>query len=487
MTLSEYDAWFRARFRATSSAPTGAIFMLSDLIGIMLSFGWGFVLVEAYGWIILDDSGFINLRSFVTYWPYLPVFIIIFSVLGLYPGVSLAPSEELRRFCLGSFLAYGGVAVSRSIETQSWDAVNSAFVISLAFSALILLTVRGVTHFLLRKAGWVGIPAVVFGSGNTAKLVVDRMLDSVRIGYVPALILSDEPGEGADGYRGVPKIRDVSVVPEVVRRYGIRMAIVAQDRQDLGKLKRLLTHSVSAFRYHVIIPDFFDTSSVWTSVRDFDGLLGFVTSHKLKMPWNLGIKRLIDVFVVLVGGAVILPALLLVALLVKLTSPGPVLYGHMRLGRDGKPFRAWKFRSMAVDAEQRLEKLLASNPELRKEWEESRKLKNDPRVTKFGNFLRRTSIDEFPQIVNILKGHMSLVGPRPITRDEVGKYGGDFAWIFSVRPGLTGLWQVSGRSERDYAARVSYDAYYLQSWSVWLDIWVIYKTFGAVLRGKGAY
>ena len=490
MTLSEFDVWFRTRFRKTSSAPTVTMFIFSDLLGVMLSFGWGFLWVEAYGWIVLNDPGFIELRSFVNYWPYLPVFIIIFQVLGLYPGISLAPSEELRRLSVGSFIAYGGVILSRLIETQRWDEVSTAFLISIFFSTIILLIARGVTHWLLRRVGSRGIPAVIYGSGGTAKLVVERLRNSTRIGYVPALILDDAPAgtaEAAEEYDGIPIIHDTDIGPEIVRRYNIKMAIVAMDKQDPGRLKLLLSRSVSAFRYHVIIPDFFSSTNIWMSVRDFDGMLGFVTSNKLNMPWNLGIKRVLDVIVVAIGGALVLPALLVVALLVKLSSPGPALYRHRRLGRGGKPFYAWKFRSMVVDAEERLEKCLAADPEMRKEWEETCKLKNDPRVTKLGKFLRQTSIDEFPQFVNILKGEMSLVGPRPITEGEVEKYGGDFAWIFSVRPGLTGLWQVSGRSEKDYANRVSYDTYYLQSWSVWLDIWVVYKTFGVVTRGKGAY
>jgi lipopolysaccharide/colanic/teichoic acid biosynthesis glycosyltransferase len=142
---------------------------------------------------------------------------------------------------------------------------------------------------------------------------------------------------------------------------------------------------------------------------------------------------------------------------------------------------------MVMDAEERLQRLLESDPEIKKEWESNRKLHNDPRVTAIGSFLRRTSLDEFPQLLNILRGEMSLVGPRPIVDEEVSKYGQDFGWIFSVRPGLTGMWQVSGRSEADYTARVFYDTYYLQSWSVWLDIWILFMTFGAVIRGKGAY
>jgi lipopolysaccharide/colanic/teichoic acid biosynthesis glycosyltransferase len=142
---------------------------------------------------------------------------------------------------------------------------------------------------------------------------------------------------------------------------------------------------------------------------------------------------------------------------------------------------------MAIDSAEQLQKLLETDLEIKKEWEANHKLRNDPRITKIGRILRRISFDEFPQLINILKGEMSLVGPRPIVNEEVEKYGEDYNRIFSVKPGLTGLWQVSGRSDTDYAERVSYDTYYLQSWSVWLDIWVILKTFSVVIKGKGAY
>ena len=212
-----------------------------------------------------------------------------------------------------------------------------------------------------------------------------------------------------------------------------------------------------------------------------------MTSHKLKMFWNLGIKRFMDLAIVITGGIVILPLLLGIALLIKLSSPGPVLYKHKRLGKNGAYFTAYKFRSMVPDSEERLRKLLESDGAIRAEWEANHKLRNDPRITKIGAFLRRTSFDEFPQLINVLKGEMSLVGPRPIVDAEVAKYGEDFNRIFSVLPGLTGLWQVSGRSDTDYNDRVFYDTYYLQSWSVWLDLWVLFKTFDVVIRGKGAY
>jgi Undecaprenyl-phosphate galactose phosphotransferase WbaP len=479
VTLNEFDVWYRARYRRTSSSLTTTAMVVADLFGVMLSFGAGFFLVNLY------DMSAINFKSFVAYWPYLPLFIVVFQVARLYPGVSLAPAEELRHFFIGSLMAHGGIIVSRYIEDLEFDPISAAFIISFVVSTIILLICRSCMRLLLRKTRLGGIPAVIFGGGSTGRMVVDRCLRS-RIGYMPVLILDDDPARGEE-YQGIPIIHDTSIGPELVKRYNIKMAIVAMPKLDRQVLAHLLNYSVSAFRYNVLIPDFFSIANIWMSVRDFEGILGLATSQKLKMFWNLGIKRFIDLSIVIFGGIIILPWLLFFALLVKLSSPGPVLYGHIRLGQNGKHFKAYKFRSMVVDAKEQLELMLESNPQIREEWGRNHKLKNDPRVTKIGRFLRRTSFDEFPQLINILKGEMSLVGPRPVVDEEVEKYGEDYNRIFSVKPGLTGLWQVSGRSDTDYAERVVLDTYYLQSWSVWLDLWILYKTVGVVIRGKGAY
>ncbi|MDR1301143.1 MAG: undecaprenyl-phosphate galactose phosphotransferase WbaP [Treponema sp.] len=480
MTLTDFDIWYRTRYRRTSSAFTFGALIISDLLGVMLSFGAGFFWVNFY------DMGIINFKSFVTYWPYLPVFILVFQITNLYPGVSLAPAEELRNLTIASIMAHGGIIFSRYIEDQEFDAISVAFIISFFFSTFFLLCGRSVMHTILRKTRLGGIPAVIYGGGSLGRLIVDRLLQSKRSGYVPVLIL-DDTRRGEDAYQDIPIIHDTQIGSEIVKRFKIRMAIVAMPELDQKALTELLNSSVAAFRYNVLIPDFFNVTNIWMSIRDFDGILGFVTSNRLKMPWNWGIKRVMDVSVVIIGGLLLLPLFLGIALLIKITSPGPVLYGHTRLGLQGVPFKAYKFRSMVIDADQRLQILLASNPKMQEEWEACHKLKQDPRVTWIGKFLRRTSLDEFPQLLNILKGEMSLVGPRPIVQDEVKKYGEDFSRIFSVKPGLSGLWQVSGRSDTDYIERVAFDTYYLQSWSVWLDIWVLYKTLGAVIRGKGAY
>lgn len=484
MTLSEFDTWYRKRFRRTSSLLTSISFVISDMLGVMISIGWGFFWVRVYE-IVLNYKD-INAKSFITYWPYLPVFLLIFWLLNLYPGVSLAPAEELRRFSIGSLMAYGGVIMSRYIENQNWDSITAAFIVSGIFSTIILLTVRSMTHWILYKTRLGGIPAVIYGSNNTGKMIIDCLQSSIRAGYVPVLILDNDP-KGADEYQGVPIIHDTSIGPEIVNRYRIKMAIMTMSLSDNQNLKYIMNSSVSAFRYSASVPDFFSSTNIWTSIRDFGGILGWITSNKLKMSWNLEIKRFMDIVIVCVGGIFLLPFLFIIAILIKISSPGPVLYKHRRLGINGKHFNAYKFRSMVTDSQEQLEKLLESDPEIKKEWEKNHKLANDPRITKIGNFLRRTSIDEFPQFINILKGEMSLVGPRPIVDAEVEKYGEDFRRIFSVRPGLTGLWQVSGRSDTDYAARVTYDTYYLQNWSGWMDLWILFMTFGAVVRGRGAY
>jgi Undecaprenyl-phosphate galactose phosphotransferase WbaP len=486
MTLDHFDSWYRTRFRRTSSALTTTTFVFSDALGVMLAIGWGFFCVKIYGWAIMDFRGIINSKSFITYWPYLPVFLLIFQILNLYPGISLAPAEELRRFTIGSFMAHGGVILSRYIEKSDLDSITVALVISFFFSTIILLTARSITHWLLYKTRLGGIATVIYGSDSTGKLVVDCLLGDIRTGYVPVLILDDNPN-GIDEYRGIPIIHDTSIGPEIVSKYKIKMAMVAMPELGNQGLKHIMNNSVSAFRHSAFIPDFFSAANIWMTARDFGGVLGFITDNKLKMSWNLHLKRLMDLSFVIIGGILILPFLLFLALLIKINSPGPVLYKHKRLGMNGKYFYAYKFRSMVSDSQDRLQKLLESDPEIKKEWETNHKIQNDPRITSLGRFLRRTSFDEFPQLINILKGEMSLVGPRPIVDEEVEKYGEDFNRIFSVRPGLTGLWQVSGRSNTNYSERVSYDTYYLQSWSGWLDLWVIYMTFGAIAHGRGAY
>ncbi len=199
------------------------------------------------------------------------------------------------------------------------------------------------------------------------------------------------------------------------------------------------------------------------------------------------IGRTIDIVLSISALIFLAPLLLLVALAVYIVDPGPILFGHRRLGKDGRTFRCWKFRSMVVDADARLQALLAADPQARAEWEADHKLRNDPRITRIGHFLRKSSLDELPQFFNVLMGEMSLVGPRPIVSDEVVKYGRYFANYCRVRPGITGLWQISGRNDVSYRRRVAMDVAYVRSKSLGFDMSILLLTVPRVVARRGSY
>lgn len=199
------------------------------------------------------------------------------------------------------------------------------------------------------------------------------------------------------------------------------------------------------------------------------------------------VKRLTDILVAGIAIIVFSPLLILVALMIRFTSPGPILYGHKRVGHNGRTFRCWKFRTMVTDADRALEHHLAVSPKARREWEETHKLRDDPRITSIGQVLRERSVDEFPQLFNVLLGDMSLVGPRPVVKDELPRYGSSARHYLSTRPGVTGLWQVSGRSETDYTRRVVLDRAYVQNCSVLMDLKILLLTIPAVLKARGSW
>jgi len=200
-----------------------------------------------------------------------------------------------------------------------------------------------------------------------------------------------------------------------------------------------------------------------------------------------GATRLLDLVIALIAIVFTAPLLLAVALAIKLSDGGTALFGHRRIGRGGKTFDCLKFRSMVIDADQRLARVLANDPEARAEWARDHKLRNDPRVTPLGEFLRRSSLDELPQLFNVLRGEMSIVGPRPIVAGETPRYGHRLAAYCSVRPGITGLWQVSGRNDTSYRRRVAMDTLYAHRKSLALDIGILFQTVPAVLFARGSY
>ena len=210
---------------------------------------------------------------------------------------------------------------------------------------------------------------------------------------------------------------------------------------------------------------------------------------ELRVPAGLGgrSKRALDVTVSLALLLFTAPLLLVIALAVKAQDGGPVLFRHTRCGRGGRAFSLWKFRTMRVDAAERLAGLLAEDPHAEAEWVRTRKLRRDPRVTRLGRFLRRSSLDELPQLLNILRGDMSIVGPRPVMAEELARYGPAAPLMRAARPGVTGLWQVSGRNDLDFETRVRLDAAYVRGWSFLGDVVILARTVPVVLTARGAY
>jgi len=221
----------------------------------------------------------------------------------------------------------------------------------------------------------------------------------------------------------------------------------------------------------------------------FDGELSVLLGQSKVAPYTIGgkSKRIFDVIIASITLIVFLPLFAFVVLLLKLTDPGPVIFRHIRVGQGGRRFACFKFRSMVLDSDKVLKTLLESDPAARKEWDRTQKLANDPRITPVGKFLRQSSLDELPQLINVIRGDMSLVGPRPIVPSELTRYGDKLSLYLLARPGITGIWQVSGRNDCGYDRRIEMDANYVRNWRFSTDFVILLRTLGAVLARRGSY
>lgn len=284
---------------------------------------------------------------------------------------------------------------------------------------------------------------------------------------------------------GVPVIGELSLAPILAQRLKIPYAVVAMPGVDSPKLLQLIERIGGQFSHLLIIPDLFGFATMGVPAKSLGGILGVEVRQQLLLPGPRLAKRCMDVALTCFGGMFVAPFLFLIALLIKLDSKGPVFYTQKRLGKDGRYFDAYKFRTMHGDGEARLKAILDADPALRAEYDIYHKLRKDPRVTRIGRVLRKFSLDEFPQLLNVVKGDMSLVGPRPYIERELTEMGGQEQIILRAPPGMTGMWQVSDRNATSFAQRVQIDVYYVRNWSPWLDIHILAKTFGVVVKGSG--
>jgi Undecaprenyl-phosphate galactose phosphotransferase WbaP len=327
---------------------------------------------------------------------------------------------------------------------------------------------------------------VVFGAGPASRRLVSALLSDPGLGLKPIAVVDDD-AENPASIQGVPVMSGFELSDAFAGSRPFAYAIVATPGVPSSHFLSTIERYGLNFSRILVIPDLSELPNLWVNTTSVGGMLGLEVRQQAFIPERQWPKRLLDLALTIVGGIAGIPLIGLIALWIKWDSRGPVFYCQRRIGKGGKEFRAWKFRSMVTNADQVLHQYLEKHPDLREEWERTHKLRNDPRVTSVGRFLRRTSLDELPQLWNVLKGDMSLVGPRPIVEAEVVRYGANFDLYTKVQSGLTGLWQVSGRNDTSYEERVKLDTFYVRNWSVWLDLCILFRTIGTVLLRKGAY
>lgn len=393
-----------------------------------------------------------------------------------YPGVCISRVEELKRFTLSTFSAYivlfAYLGVTRTIAHYS----RVALLASMCASILIVPFLRNLLQYCCWKYRLFTKNILIAGANETGRKLAAAVQNDWHLNVRVAGFLDDT----VQGKDILGKIADFAEVAESHKIH--YLAICLPVEQQLLWYRNFL----KVFSHLLLLPDSELPSVCGSYPVTIGNHWALEISNHLKMRLYRWEKILVEICIICIVLPLLVPLCFVIALLIKLTSPGPVFYRAKRLGMAGKPIRVLKFRTMYKDADTMLEQILEENPEMKKEWEERFKLQKDPRVTPLGRFLRQTSLDELPQFWNVLRGEMAIIGPRPIVTKEICYYGEDFSIFSQVKPGISGLWQVSGRSSTSYETRVKLDVYYVANWSIWLDYYIFMNTVIAVLLRKGA-
>lgn len=487
MNEEELKKYLKITYPRTSSFLSGFVLFLVDIFTLILCIAIGFFTINLFA------TSDINFKSFINYSVFLPIVLFIFTIMGLYPGIMIPPAEEVRKYSISTFFGFASIVLSiifsdlsdwnitKSITKDSQDLeILLAFGVAFLFSSFLLPAFREFSKRLYSRRKWWGIPAVIYCTGNSAENILEKLIAHKYLGYKPAVIIdckATEPGF----YKNIPVYpSSYTNIIDIIHNFNIKNAFICDYQDNISPI-------MTTYRYTISVSKRQSSFTCTQQLKDIAGTIGFASIHNLTFKINLLIKRLLDILIILIFLPILIPVFIILCIAVKVTSKGPIFYGHVRVGKNGRKIKCWKFRSMSINSQEMLKEILETDPVRRAEWEAERKFKDDPRVTKFGKFLRKTSLDELPQIFNILLGEMSFVGPRPVTDEEIVKYGDSKDLVLSVLPGLSGMWQISGRSETSYEERIIFDTYYIQNWSIWLDIWILIKTVWVVLVGKGAY
>jgi Undecaprenyl-phosphate galactose phosphotransferase WbaP len=435
----------------------------------------------------------LSLPFFLSIW-WLPVVFLSFIMYERLYVKKLPFWDETRELLKAVTISTITILAVITLGKMTDDISRLTILILWAFSIIAFPLFRLVGKRILYDFGIGKENVIIIGAGSAGVATAKGIKSEIHLGYHLIGFLDDDDKKIGTEIEICGKQYKVFGKTKQFRKFvnhlNIPTVIIAIPSLPVERLTELTNTIQRSVKNILLIPDLKGIALTNTELYHLFAQELFLLriQNNLKSPYNRFIKRTFDMLVSLLLLPVLVPLISILGLLIKLDSPGPVFYMHTRIGRGGRSFGIYKFRSMYRDSKTRLEHILRTDPDAKKEWESSYKLKNDPRITAIGAFLRRTSLDELPQILNVLKGEMSLVGPRPVVQDEITKYYREYADYYQlVRPGITGLWQISGRNNVDYEVRVRLDSWYVLNWSVWLDILMLAKTIRVVLKREGAY
>ncbi len=412
--------------------------------------------------------------------------IAVGTALSLYVGMGLYrirvmhPVEELRSIAVpvtGLALIAPGLTYMMAGSPAAVGLVAATGGLAVVIMPLARIT----TRIMGAHLPWWGVPAVVVGAASSTNRIVDTMKRWPEIGLRPVAVcdVAKSPEGTATGSS-----------PEALhwaRQHQVPYAILAEEAVPDAQRARTLAHYSRFFEHVFCVPATHGMVATWTNTATCDGLYGFGVRHLQHQTTARFVKRTLDVIGAAILLTVLLPVFAAIALAIRYASPGPIFYRQTRMGYRGRTFTVLKFRTMYTDADARLDELLTRNPRCRAEYEQYHKLHNDPRVTNVGQWLRRYSLDELPQLLNVLRGDMSLVGPRAYMPKELFQMRGLSRVVLQTPPGITGLWQVSGRNDVSFRGRVDLDVHYVHNWSPWLDLYLLARTLPVVCSGRGAH
>jgi Undecaprenyl-phosphate galactose phosphotransferase WbaP len=451
---------------------TTAPLLVADLIALAAS---GFIAASAVHFI--EPATPLLLKPMAVVLALLPV---AYWLCGIYSPLGVNPILELRQLIQINSIGFIAAAVGGILAPPLPLWCVAAWVASVGLVPF----ARATTRRWCARTSWWGRPTLVINGGRNLDAIVLALLRAPTSGFRPVAV-TDPNGPCRSTL--MPAINDEHELEKFVRTRSIRHAVIGVPECGSTDVKEIFARYSPIIPHLVVLSDAPDLPSLWGTSRSCGRLSGTQMSNARLLSSLWTVKRAVDVTTALVALFMTLPLLVAIMLAIKLTSRGPIFFGHKRLGFHGRWFRAWKFRTMHPNSDTLLRDHLEQHPEAQAEWDRDHKLRNDPRITWIGKFLRRSSLDELPQIWNVLRGEMSLVGPRPIVAKEVSKYGNVFKKYAAVKPGITGMWQVSGRNETSYEERVKLDEFYIANWSPWLDVFIIAKTIIVLIRRDGAY